>query len=61
VRVCAPPLQLPDKLLQLAQALLPDEEPLGAEASPLSRSAAELFGASAAAGSDAWALRVVRR
>ncbi len=51
---------MPDKLLQLAQAVIPDEHPTSPEAAALSRAAAELFAASAATGSDAWVLRVVR-
>ncbi|KAG2435720.1 hypothetical protein HXX76_006917 [Chlamydomonas incerta] len=49
-----------DKLLSMAQALMPDEHALAPDAAPLSRAAAEAFAASAAAGTDAWAARVVR-
>ncbi|GFR48876.1 hypothetical protein Agub_g10725 [Astrephomene gubernaculifera] len=52
--------KVPEKLLLLAQTLMPDEHAAAPDAAPLARAAAELFAASAAAGSDAWALRVVR-
>eukprot|EP00198_Chlamydomonas_reinhardtii_P002746 XP_001692082.1 predicted protein [Chlamydomonas reinhardtii] len=47
-----------DKLLSMAQALMPDEHALATDAAPLSRAAVEAFAASAAAGTDAWAARV---
>ncbi|GLC70784.1 hypothetical protein PLESTF_001032900 [Pleodorina starrii] len=49
-----------EKLLQLAQALMPDEEATAPLAAALSRATAETYAASAAAGSETWALRVVR-
>lgn len=39
---------------------MPDDEATGPAAAPLACAAAELFAASAATGSDPWALRVVR-
>lgn len=39
---------------------MPDEHALATDAAPLSRAAVEAFAASAAAGTDAWAARVVR-
>ncbi|GIL52578.1 hypothetical protein Vafri_8312 [Volvox africanus] len=52
--------KVPEKLLQLAQALMPDEDAATPAAAGLSRATAETYAASAATGSENWALRIVR-